>query len=594
VSGVTSTPQLLGVNPSQGIRGQTLNVAITGENTNFIGGTSVASFSGTGITVNSTTINSPASATANITIAADAPLTFRDVIITTGGEVATALSAFQVLPQIAVPNILAVVPGQGQRGQTLNVAITAENTNFNNGVTAVSFSGTGVTVNSTTVTSQTSVTANITIALGAALTLRDVTVSTGAEVVTESGSFQVLSASPVCTNARPSLTLITPPNRLMVPINIMDVTDPDNEPLTISITTIRQDEPMDHIGDGSFSPDSTISGATALVRAEAIFGTVVVNGVTYVGNGRVYHISFTATDGGNQTCSGTVRVGVPHVQTATPIDDGPLFNSLSSQPARFSDFDGDRRSDAAIFRQGVWYISNTASGQVTNVNFGLPNDRIVPADFDGDGRTDVAVFRNGIWYLQRSGSGFTAANFGQAGDIPVPADYDGDGRDDLAVFRQGVWYIQRSAQGFTTINFGLPTDKPVPADYDGDGRTDVAVFRDGNWYLLRSTRGFTAVQFGLATDKAVPADYDGDGKADPAVFREGNWYVLRSLQGLMSAHFGDPTDIPIPADYDGDSKADIAVFRDGNWFRLNSSNGQFNAVQFGEVADKPIPAAFVP
>jgi hypothetical protein len=130
---------------------------------------------------------------------------------------------------------------------------------------------------------------------------------------------------PDCSAAAPSLDEIWPPNHKFVPVTITGVTDPDGDPVTIAITGIFQDEPLDTLGDGSFEPDGIISddGTTAFLRAERS-GTKKVPG-----NGRVYRIEFTATDGNGGECTGTVTVCVPHDQRPghVCVDDGTTVDS---------------------------------------------------------------------------------------------------------------------------------------------------------------------------------------------------------------------------------------------------------------------------
>ena len=130
----------------------------------------------------------------------------------------------------------------------------------------------------------------------------------------------------------------------------------------------------------------------------------------------------------------------------------------------------------------------------------------MPGDYDGDGKTDAAVFRpsTGIWYVRDLVTNTASFyQWGLSGDVPVAADYDGDGKTDVAVWRPttGIWYIRNSSDASQSfLQWGLNGDIPVPGDYDGDGKADSAVFRPstGIWYvrdLVTNTASF--YQWGL-------------------------------------------------------------------------------------------------
>lgn len=135
-------------------------------------------------------------------------------------------------------------------------------------------------------------------------------------------SVQIVNQEPDCSQGVASNNLLWPPNHKFVSVNVLGVTDPDGDPVTITIDNIFQDEPVDSFGDGRFSPDGAgVATATAELRAERS-GTKKIPG-----NGRVYHISYTADDGQGGSCSGHVAVAVPHDRNAAPVDDGATFDS---------------------------------------------------------------------------------------------------------------------------------------------------------------------------------------------------------------------------------------------------------------------------
>jgi hypothetical protein len=68
---------------------------------------------------------------------------------------------------------------------------------------------------------------------------------------------------------------------------------------------VTQDEALNGTGDGDTAPDAArVAGKANQVQLRAERSGN--------GDGRVYRVSFTVTDGKGGSCSGTVHIGVPH------------------------------------------------------------------------------------------------------------------------------------------------------------------------------------------------------------------------------------------------------------------------------------------
>ncbi|HEY7135452.1 MAG TPA: hypothetical protein VIB48_10315 [Acidimicrobiia bacterium] len=167
----TVAPTVTALNPAslpQGAANQTVTVTGTG----FATGATVA-FSGTGVIVNSVTVNSPTQLTLNVSVAATAALGARDVTVTNAGGLAGTLTGgFTVAGPL--PTVTSLSPNAFGRGAT-NAATTITGTNFVTGAT-VTVSGTGVTVSGVTFNSATSLSALVTVSSTAATGARTVTV----------------------------------------------------------------------------------------------------------------------------------------------------------------------------------------------------------------------------------------------------------------------------------------------------------------------------------------------------------------------------------------------------------------------------------
>ena len=166
------TPSLVSINPNYANAGSTLNVTITGLNTNFIEGNATSAFfgfaQGSGTVINSLTVNSKTSVTANITIPQNSVNGKYDlgvseyldgkIILKNGFEIKNGT------PSTAV-SISSVNPIKATAGSTLDVTIIGTNTHFSQGNTTVNFGFNqgSSTVNSVTVSSPTQLIVNVTI-----------------------------------------------------------------------------------------------------------------------------------------------------------------------------------------------------------------------------------------------------------------------------------------------------------------------------------------------------------------------------------------------------------------------------------------------
>lgn len=131
-------------------------------------------------------------------------------------------------------------------------------------------------------------------------------------------------AAPDCGAADGTSIAAWPPNHRMEAIELATalavVTAPGGEPVTFTVDSIRQDEPLLGTGSGDTAPDGAgIGTGVAEVRVER----------DGKGNGRVYEIGFTAASSGG-SCTGSFQVTVPQSQNGEPAtDDGAAFDSTA-------------------------------------------------------------------------------------------------------------------------------------------------------------------------------------------------------------------------------------------------------------------------
>ena len=433
-------PTLTSLSPASGNRLQPLDVVFTGDN--FFRDTSKVNV-GTGITVNSTRVTSLTSLTANITItpAATAGQRFFTVTNSNSGGVSSGVSFTVNNP---VPALISVNPASGVIGQTIDVIITGMNF-FPDATTPNP--GTGIRLNSHSVTSPTTLAANITITPAA-------TAGPKLFSVTNSGPGGGTSGTQIFTvnNPLPILDNIAPAsgNRLQT----LDVVFTGNN--------FFNDASTPEVGSGimvvskTVSSDATSLTAIIMIAAEAAIGprdffisnaspgggssakkTFTVNNPapmltsinpTSGGLGQILDVTFTGTNfiNGvtNVICGNDITV-TPQTVTSSTSMPARITIALTATPGTRSFFVINSGPGGGTSSAQAFTISNNRAPDISHTP--LPpqpekQDMIIPATITDDSGTPSATLQ----YRAGGEMSFTAVamtNTGSAyrGTIPGSA-----------------------------------------------------------------------------------------------------------------------------------------------------------------------------
>ncbi|HEY0406257.1 MAG TPA: VCBS repeat-containing protein, partial [Pyrinomonadaceae bacterium] len=191
------------------------------------------------------------------------------------------------------------------------------------------------------------------------------------------------------------------------------------------------------------------------------------------------------SSGGNSRSPNINVLSAPNevlLDTVATRFDGGVLQPQAAQAERWNGrncFDLIHSIGAGSSKQGAFFATTLdwmmvgGNSQPQPWAIGAVSIKPVPtrlSDFDGDGRTDVAIWRpsSGNWYLNTSSlAPRVQFDWGQAslGDIAVPGDYDGDRRADIAVWRAGVEMFRLSEPLPASGTYMLTVTLNAGADY---------------------------------------------------------------------------------------------------------------------------------
>ena len=131
------------------------------------------------------------------------------------------------------------------------------------------------------------------------------------------------NGAPDCSSVAPSQAQLWPPDHTLRTVSLSGGTDPDGDAVILTITGVTQDEAVNDKGDGTTAPDAAAGPGTSAVQLRAERSGR--------GDGRVYRIAYSGSDGNGGSCLGTVYVTVPHSQNGdAAVDSGAAYNSFAT------------------------------------------------------------------------------------------------------------------------------------------------------------------------------------------------------------------------------------------------------------------------
>jgi len=116
------------------------------------------------------------------------------------------------------------------------------------------------------------------------------------------------------------------------------------------------------------------------------------------------------------------------------------------------DWDGNGTWTPGVIRGNTWYLRNSNTSGPADIvfSYGRSTDTPIVGDWDGNKTFTPGVVRGNTWYV-RNGNGSGPADnvfsFGRSTDLPFAGDWDGNGTWTPGVLRPstGTWYLRNAA-----------------------------------------------------------------------------------------------------------------------------------------------------